>query len=299
MFAEAREPSTRPVDDAFEGTFRTPDGTIARTAVSCSADGGCCGAPREPAAVSASPRPFENVGRCWTSYVLAEDDITYSCVCNAADNEDMVVCDGCDRWFHFRCAGFADLTEVPSGDDPFFCEQCRPPSATGDGSAAPLGDDDDESIGAAAPPAMDDDAAPTPALPPSPTPTPMPMSDEDAAPTPAPREDTIAAPTEDEPMGPRVDDEESTPALPLSPTPTPMSDEDEDEATAPSEADGDLAPRFPSMNLECMREADAAALYPGDWERRCRGCYPVFGGVVGYYEEGQGGHICQTCEYDL
>ena len=34
------------------------------------------------------------------------------------------------------------------------------------------------------------------------------------------------------------------------------------------------------MNLECMREADAAALYPGDWERRCRGCYPVFGGVV-------------------
>ena len=47
-------------------------------------------------------------------------------------------------------------------------------------------------------------------------------------------------------------------------------------------------------------EADAAALYPGDWERRCRGCYPVFGGVVGYYEEGQGGHICQPCEeYDL
>ena len=85
----------------------------------------------------------------------------------------------------------------------------------------------------------------------------------------------------------------------MSPTPTPMSDEDEDEATAPSEADGDLAPRFPSMNLECMREADAAALYPGDWERRCRGCYPVFGGVVGYYEDGQGGHICQPCEDDL
>ena len=35
----------------------------------------------------------------------------------------------------------------------------------GDESAAPLGDDEDESIGAAAPLAMDDDAAPTPALP--------------------------------------------------------------------------------------------------------------------------------------
>ena len=55
----------------------------------------------------------------------ASAHITYSCVCcNAADNEDMVVCDGCDRWFHFDCAGFADLTEVPSGDDPFFCRQC-------------------------------------------------------------------------------------------------------------------------------------------------------------------------------
>ena len=54
--------------------------------------------------------------------------------------------------------------------------------------------------------------------------------------------------------------------------------------------------RVPTAALD----TDAAALYPGDWERRCRGCYPVFGGVVGYYEEGQGGHICQPCEeYDL
>ena len=101
-------------------------------------------------------------------------------------------------------------------------------------------------------------------------------------------------------MGPCVDDDESTPALPSSPTPTPMSDEDEDEdeATAPSEANDE--PRdLTLMDLQGFEEADAAALYPGDWERRCRGCYPVFGGVVGYYEEGQGGHICQTCEYDL
>ena len=85
----------------------------------------------------------------------------------------------------------------------------------------------------------------------------------------------------------------------MSPTPTPMSDEDEDEATAPSEADDE--PRdLTLMDLQGFKEADAAALYPGDWERRCRGCYPVFGGVVGYYEEGQGGHICQPCEeYDL
>ena len=69
MFTDAGEPSTRPVDNAFEGTFKTPDGTKACSAASCNADGGCCGASREPAAVSASPRPFENVGRRWISYV--------------------------------------------------------------------------------------------------------------------------------------------------------------------------------------------------------------------------------------
>ena len=105
-------------------------------------------------------------------------------------------------------------------------------------------------------------------------------ANDDAVPTPAPRED-------DPMLDANSDDDESAPALPAPPSPTRMSDEDE--------AGGELewSPDQYMPELADLPVAEAKKLYPGDFDQRCRGCYPIIGGLVGHYQENQEGHICQ------
>ncbi len=35
--------------------------------------------------------------------------------------DDILACDGCDRWIHLRCAGFRDLSDVPKR---YMCQRC-------------------------------------------------------------------------------------------------------------------------------------------------------------------------------
>lgn len=43
-------------------------------------------------------------------------------LCDMPDDELMVLCDGCQEWFHYRCASYTPPVE-PS-DEPFFCSHC-------------------------------------------------------------------------------------------------------------------------------------------------------------------------------
>jgi predicted RNA-binding Zn-ribbon protein involved in translation (DUF1610 family) len=44
-----------------------------------------------------------------------------NCVCQQADNEDMVGCDGCQAWYHFTCVG---LRKAPKSKL-YFCPVCK------------------------------------------------------------------------------------------------------------------------------------------------------------------------------
>jgi hypothetical protein len=44
-----------------------------------------------------------------------------SCVCQQADNDEMVACDGCQEWYHFTCVGIRKAPALKL----FFCPKKR------------------------------------------------------------------------------------------------------------------------------------------------------------------------------
>ena len=66
-----------------------------------------------PKSTAAEEPPIEQVR-------LSHIVIPVNCECRMPDSkEEMVACDGCDKWYHFTCAGF----DVPPPGD-WFCKHC-------------------------------------------------------------------------------------------------------------------------------------------------------------------------------
>lgn len=71
------------------------------------------------------PNPFatsSKVTRSPKSTRSSRKPVKSSCqLCTAADNENMVMCDDCDKWFHFSCVGVTDDVAVRD----WSCANCR------------------------------------------------------------------------------------------------------------------------------------------------------------------------------
>ena len=50
-------------------------------------------------------------------------NIEVNCSCGKPDSwQDMVACDGCNKWFHLDCSGLNLVNSIPDGD--WFCPVC-------------------------------------------------------------------------------------------------------------------------------------------------------------------------------
>ena len=67
--------------------------------------------------LSRFPMEKKRVRRAPSKHVLVE----VNCVCKRPDSfEDMVSCDGCDRWWHYSCANVKSVSE----DSDWYCNSC-------------------------------------------------------------------------------------------------------------------------------------------------------------------------------
>ena len=74
------------------------------------------------AGAGAGPRrPYQTAARKAATAAAAEG----ACVTCGVDNDDGVLCDGCDAVFHIHCLGIA---QVPEGD--WFCQMCADAGVT-------------------------------------------------------------------------------------------------------------------------------------------------------------------------
>ncbi|TRM62964.1 hypothetical protein BD626DRAFT_497162 [Schizophyllum amplum] len=47
------------------------------------------------------------------------------CVCKGRDDgKDLVQCDACRMWYHLRCIGIRNMSDLGKEEDPWFCERC-------------------------------------------------------------------------------------------------------------------------------------------------------------------------------
>ena len=70
-----------------------------------------------------SPFPVHvsEVPACQMTSTLKYINIEVNCFCGRPDShQDMIGCDGCDKWYHLNCTELSD--SVPDGD--WFCSKC-------------------------------------------------------------------------------------------------------------------------------------------------------------------------------